>query len=133
MSPMRALMGLVLLSLGLLSACALRPYYRQVLPPEVLQSRGAGMAGVMMRVVELKTERPIPGVKVLAGTGRTRVRVTSDAQGLFRLPVTPELLTENPLLEIIPPKGVVDYGFQLVREEPAFEPTRESGTPSPQG
>lgn len=120
MSPKRALMGLVLMSLGLLTACALRPYYRQVLPPEILQTRGAGVTGVVMRVVDLKTEQPIPGVRVLAGTGRTRVNVTSDAQGLIRLPVTPELLGENPLLEVIPPKGVVGYGFKRVEEVPAL-------------
>lgn len=116
MSPTRPLLGPALLSLCLLSACTLRPYYRQVLPPEVVRTRGEGVQQVMLRVVEPSTGQPIPGARVLAGEGRTRINVTSDVNGLLLLPVTPALLAENPLAEVIPPKGVEEYSLQVVKE-----------------
>lgn len=117
MRPMRSLLCLSVLSLGLLSACALRPYYRQVLPPEVagLKAQEArGHEDVTLRVVEPETGRPIPGARVLLGTSRGNVSVTSDAEGLIKLPVRPELLSENPLVEVILPPGARGYTLALV-------------------
>jgi hypothetical protein len=137
MSSMRSLLRLALLSsLGLLSACALRPYYRQVLPPDVVRDKGVGVEQVTLRVVESGTERPIPGARVLLTTGRARINATSDANGLVQLPVSPELLSENPLVEVILPKGTAGYALQPVQREaapaiePAPKPGGESGTPS---
>jgi hypothetical protein len=119
MRPMR-LLCLAVLSLGLLSACALRPYYRQVLPPEVagLKPQAArGHEDVTVRVVEPGTGRPIPGARVVLGTNRARVSVTSDAEGLIKLPVTPDLLAENPLVEVLLPPGARGYALELVAPE----------------
>jgi hypothetical protein len=130
MSPKRPLLCVALLCLGVLSACALRPYYRQVLPPEVVRSRGEGVEQVMLRVVEPDTGRPIPGARVLLTTGRARVNVASDAEGLLRLPVSPEILAENPLVEVVLPKGVSGYVLQPVVPESGAEqpPASEPGT-----
>ncbi|HEX8435959.1 hypothetical protein [Archangium sp.] len=139
MSPKHPLLCVALLCLGVLSACALRPYYRQVLPPEVARSKGAGVEQVMLRVVEPDTGRPIPGARVLLTTGRGRVNVASDAEGLLRLPVSSELFAENPLVEVLLPKGVAGYAFQPVAPEseavqpPASEPgTQPQSEPAPQ-
>ncbi len=107
----------VLLACGLLPACALRPYYREVLPPELAQAKTAAESEVTMRVVEGRTGQPLPGVRVFAGAGRARFNVTSDAQGLIRIPVNSGLLSENPLVEVVPPKGAAGYRLELVQEE----------------
>jgi hypothetical protein len=128
MRPMRSLLCFAVLSLGLLSACALRPYYRQVLPPEVagLKPQAAqGQPDVTLRVVEQGTGRPLPGARVLLGTSRGTVNVTSDAEGLIRLPVRPELLAENPLVEVILPPGARGYALELMA------PAAEESTPQP--
>jgi hypothetical protein len=148
MSPKRSLLRLALLSsLCVLSACALRPFYRQVLPPDVVQNKGVGVEQVTLRVVEPQTQQPISGARVVLTTGLRRFSATSDREGLLRLPVSPELLAENPLVEVILPKGMADYALQPVNQEaapaqpsagepgapatnePAPQPGGESGTP----
>ncbi|WP_395811112.1 hypothetical protein [Archangium minus] len=139
MRPLRPLLCVAVLSLGL-SACTLRPYYRQVLPPEASRLKpqeARGMEDVLVRVMEPGLNRPISGARVLVGTGRERVNVTSDVNGFVRLPVTPELLAENPLVEVILPPGVRGYALELVRLEPQPQPSREpepqpSSEPEPQ-
>ena len=126
---MRPMMSLVvLLACGLLSACTLRPYYREVLPPEVAQAKTATTSEVTLRVVDSRTGQPLPGVRVFAGASRARFNVTSDAQGLIRVPVNPALMSENPLVEVVPPKGVEGYRLEPVQEDedPApVQPTEE--------
>ncbi|ATB29146.1 hypothetical protein [Melittangium boletus] len=117
---MRRWMSLAVLSAGLLSACALRPYYRQVLPPDVSVLKPAQARGhedVTLRMVEPGTNRPLVGAKVYLGTSRGRFATTSDAQGLVKLPVTAELLTENPLVEVIPPSDAKGYAFEVVKQD----------------
>ncbi|WP_257450864.1 carboxypeptidase-like regulatory domain-containing protein [Archangium lipolyticum] len=129
-------MRLSLLSLGLLSACTLRPYYRQVVPPDVARlnpQQAQGMKDVTMRVVDPSTGQPIPRARVLLESTRGRITVTSDADGLVQLPVTPHLLADNPLVEVVLPKGVRSYSFQLVNmePEPAQQPATGSGEQQP--
>ncbi|AKJ07973.1 hypothetical protein ATI61_107413 [Archangium gephyra] len=134
MRPMRPLLCVALVSLGLLSACALRPYYRQVLPPDLSAMKPAAVQGkgevVRLRVVEPETERPIPGARIFLSTNRGRVSLVSDMEGLVQMPLTPELLAENPLVEVVPPAGVSGYAFQPVKQEPASAPAGESARPS---
>jgi len=140
MPPMRSLLRLVLLSaLCVVSGCTLRPYYRQVLPPDVVRDKGVGVEQVTLRVVAPRSGRPIPGARVLLTTGRVRVNATSDANGLLQLPVSQELLAENPLMEVVLPKGTEDYALQPVKQEsqPAQQPAGEPGAapsvePAPQ-
>lgn len=141
MRPMRPLLCLAVLSLGVLSACSLRPYYRQVLPPELAGARpqeARAMEDVTLRVVESETGRPIAGARVLLGTGRGRVNVASDMNGFIKLPVTPELLAENPLVEVSLPPGVSGYFLEWVKPEPApqqpesgSEPQQPAGRSAP--
>ncbi len=117
---MRRWMSLAVLSAGLLSACALRPNYRQILPPDVsnlapVQARNH--EDVTLRLVEPGTNRPLPGVKVYLGTSQGRSASVSDAQGLVKLPVTPHLLQENPLVEVLLPAGATGYAFEAVKPE----------------
>jgi len=135
MRPMRSLMCVALLSLGLLSACALRPYYRQVLPPDMAGMKpqaAQGQGPVTLRMVEPGTDRPIAGARVLLSLNRGRVVATSDANGLIQLPVTPELLAENPLVEVVLPLGLRGYSFLTVPAEPASQPAGEAAPQQPQ-
>jgi hypothetical protein len=132
MRSMRPLLCLALLSLGLLSACALRPYYRQVLPPDLAGMKPQAVQGkqeVMLRVVEAGTELPVPGARLLLSTSRGRVSLVSDGEGLVHLPVTSELLAENPLVEVVLPPGVRGYALQAVKPEPESQP---ASAPVPQ-
>ncbi|WP_375768411.1 hypothetical protein NR798_43150 [Archangium gephyra] len=136
MRPMRPLLCLAVLSLGLLSACALRPYYRQVLPPDMaaMKPQAAKDKGeATVRLLEPETEKPIAGARVIMTLGRGRVVATSDANGLVQLPVTPELLAENPLVEVVLPAGVQGgYAFWTVPVEPEAAPEGESAPQQPQ-
>jgi hypothetical protein len=120
---MRLLLSVVLVAVSLVSACALRPYYREVLPPAGAQGQEEG-GEVVLRVVEPDSGKPIAGARVLAGAGRARFSATSDGQGLVRVPVTSELRAENPLVEVVLPKGVQGYRLELV-QEPASAPVQE--------
>ncbi|HYO73393.1 MAG TPA: hypothetical protein VEU33_45740 [Archangium sp.] len=132
MLSMRPLLCVALLSLGLLPACTLRPYYRQVLPtdmsamkPAMAQGQGEG---VLLRMVDPGMERPIPGARIFLTTNRGRVALVSDQEGLVRMPVTPELLAENPLVEVVLPPDVYGYTFQPVKQGPESAP---AGEPAP--
>ncbi|HEX5745221.1 MAG TPA: hypothetical protein VFZ09_03195 [Archangium sp.] len=129
MRSMRPLLCVALMSLGVLSACALRPYYRQVLPPDMSAMKPAAAQGkgetVLLRVVEPGTGRPIPGARILLSMHLGRVSLVSDQEGLVRMPVTPELLAENPLVEVVLPAGVQGYTFQPVKQEPEAAPAGE--------
>jgi hypothetical protein len=117
---MRSWMCLAVLSASLLSACALRPNYRQILPPDVgrLQpAEGRNHEDVTVRLVDAATKRPVPGAKVYVGTSRGRFALTSDVNGLVKLPVTPELLAENPLMEVVLPAESEGYNFELVKQD----------------
>ncbi|MCY1082406.1 hypothetical protein [Archangium lansingense] len=132
MRPMRPLLCFALLSLGLLSACALRPFYRQVLPPDLAEMKPQAVQGkqeVLLRVVEPGTDQPISGARVLLSTSRARVSLTSDVNGLVQMPVAPDLLAENPLVEVVLPPGLHGYVFQPVTVEPESQPESE---PAPQ-
>jgi hypothetical protein len=128
MSLRRASLSVALFALSLLSACALRPHYKDMVQPDASQKAADGQV-LMMRVVDPATGQPIPGAKVIAGSGRTRLAATSDAQGRISVPVAQALIEENPLVEVVLPKGVKSYQFQVERpaessaaETPAAQP-----------
>jgi hypothetical protein len=125
MSLRRVLLSLACLSLGLLSACALRPRYKDMVQHEGAAQVAAGQE-VLLRVVDPGTGQPIPGARVVAGTGRERLTAISDAEGRLSVPVSQALLDENPLVEVVLPKGVRRYQFQLSRasEAPAEAPAQ---------
>ncbi len=128
MRPKSFLKCLAVMSLGVLSACALRPYYRQVLPPDVLKTRG--QQEVLLRLVEPQTGNPIPGGRIVLTTNfGSRITVTSDPNGLLRMPVTAQLLSENPLVEAILPPTVQGYSFVPVKPEPEAAPQPEAAPP----
>ena len=59
----------------------------------------------------------MPGAKVYVGTSRGRFSLVSDAHGLVKLPVTQELLAENPLVEVVLPAEIEGYAFELVKQD----------------
>ncbi|MCP3059135.1 hypothetical protein LXT21_10165 [Myxococcus sp. K38C18041901] len=111
MSLRRALLTVVLSSTALLSACALRPTYRELVAPNAAEVT-AGQT-VALRVVD-SAGKPVQGAKVRAGERRTRMNLVSDADGLVTLETNADLLKENPLVEVVLPKGVSQYRLQLV-------------------
>ncbi|NMO19121.1 hypothetical protein HPC49_46680 [Pyxidicoccus fallax] len=113
MSLRRTLLTAVLASTALLSACSLRPHYRDVVQPN--PNASAEGQTVALRVVDVETNQPVKGARVLAGENyRTRMSATSDADGLVKLEVSKALLRENPLVEVVLPSGVRGYRLQLV-------------------
>ncbi|MCE9670937.1 carboxypeptidase-like regulatory domain-containing protein [Myxococcus stipitatus] len=107
MSLRRALLTAALAASSLLSACALRPTYQQVVQSPGVESLSPGQT-VVLRVVDA-AGAPVAGARILAGEGRTRLSATSDADGIVKLEVSGTLLKENPLVEVITPKGVSGY------------------------
>lgn len=134
MNPRRALLS-VTATLALLSACSLRPYYRDVVVPEgsALTKPAEGQT-VVLRVVDPGSGEPLPNVRVLASGSRARLVATSDAQGLLTVAVSRSLLEENPLVEVVLPKGVKHYRFEPVPAQgnavgqPYTQPGASGGT-----
>ncbi|WP_224362434.1 hypothetical protein [Hyalangium versicolor] len=124
MSLRRASLSLALFAVGLLSACALRPHYKDLVQPEGSSLKAADGQTLMMRVVDPATGQPVKGAKVIAGAGRERLATTSDDEGRISVLVSQALLEENPLVEVVLPKGVTAYQFQVFRpaEAPAAQP-----------
>ncbi|WP_240360154.1 hypothetical protein [Pyxidicoccus caerfyrddinensis] len=125
MSLRRTLLTAVLASTALLSACTLRPRYKDVVAP----GPTASVAGqtVALRVVNTETNQPVPGARVLAGDSRSRLSAVTDTEGLVTLQVSPELLKENPLFEVVLPAGVKSYRLQLM---PSGQSPAPEGTPA---
>lgn len=126
MSLRRVLLSLALVTLGLLSACVLRPRYRDVVQPTGTSAQAVEGQTLMIRLVDPGTGQPIPGARVLAGTGQARLSATTDAEGRISVPVSKALMDENPLVEVVLPKGVTKYQFQRV---PAEAPPAEAPAP----
>ncbi|SEU37551.1 hypothetical protein [Stigmatella erecta] len=129
MSFRRASLSVALLCLGLSSACALRPRYGDVVVSQDV-ARAAETPAVTLRLLDPATNRPIPGAHVVASSGRTRVSVFSGADGLVALPVSKALADENPLLEVVLPKGVARYRFEAVVPEAPKAPEAPAEAPA---
>lgn len=124
MSLRRSLLTAALVSSALLSACTLRPRYKDVVQP----GSSSSVAGqtVALRVLDGETNQPVKGARVLAGDSRSRLSAVSDEEGMVKLQVSPELLKENPLVEVVLPAGVRAYRLQLM---PSGESPAPGGTP----
>lgn len=129
MSLRRASLSVALLCLGLSSACALRPRYGDVVVPQDV-ARAEQTPALTLRLLNPDTNRHIPGAHVVASSGRTRVSVFSDAEGLVALPVSKALADENPLLEVVLPKGVARYRFEAVKPEASQAPVPPAEAPA---
>ncbi len=127
MSLRRTLLTVVLASTALLSTACLRPRYKelvQVTPADVSPGQV-----VVLRLVNPDTNQPLKGVRVLAGENRERVSLVTDEAGILKLPVTRGLLDENPIIEVVLPKGVRTYRLQLVPYGQAPSPEAAPATP----
>ncbi|RKG75606.1 hypothetical protein D7W79_19925 [Corallococcus exercitus] len=124
MSLRRNLLTVALLSTTLLSACALRPRYN-----DIVQANGTTALQenqlVVLRVMDAATGKPVKGVKVLGGEYRNHLNATSDENGEISLQLDPGLVKENPLVEIVLPKGVRRYKLQVVPSGQAPAPEGE--------
>jgi type IV pilus biogenesis protein CpaD/CtpE len=128
MSLRRTLLTVVLASAALLSSACLRPRYK-----ELVQVNPADIAPgqvVVLRLVNPDTDQPLKGVRVLAGENRERVSLVTDAAGIVKLPVTRALLDENPIIEVVLPKGVRTYRVQLVPYGQAPSPEAAPAAPA---
>ncbi|MBE4750147.1 hypothetical protein G4177_18440 [Corallococcus sp. ZKHCc1 1396] len=125
MSLRRNLLTVAVLSTALLSACSLRPRYK-----DLVQTSGTAQLTeeqlVVLRVTDASTGEPVKGAKVSGGEYRNRLNVVSDENGEVSLKVNKALLTENPLVEVVLPKGVRAYKLQLV---PSGEAPASEGAP----
>lgn len=113
---------LVVLALVALSGC-LRPRYADFVSK-----------GMTWKTVELRLTRPdqtpLANVPVEWGEGKSKVKVTTDADGRFVVPVDSKQVDENPVLVVNAPKGVSKW--QLVMLPPsAGEPVPVTPAPVP--
>ncbi len=115
---------------ALLSACVLRPRYREVVVPEGAAQQSLDGQQVVLRVVDTETGAPVPGARVLATGARSRLNATSDEQGLLTVTVSKALMDENPLVEVVLPKGVRGYRLEPVPQSSVPEGD-VSGPPAP--
>ncbi|MFP2959937.1 hypothetical protein ACLEPN_19405, partial [Myxococcus sp. 1LA] len=122
MSFRRKLLTLALASSSLLAACVVqRPFYRDVVQPAG-SSVTAGTP-VDLVVLDSDTNQPVKGAKVLWGEDyRSRESYVTDEDGRVSFDVTPALLKENPLVEVVLPKGVRGYRLQVVPATEAAAP-----------
>ncbi|RYZ35600.1 MAG: hypothetical protein EOO71_34855, partial [Myxococcaceae bacterium] len=113
MSLRRNLLTVAILSTALLSACSLRPRYK-----DLVQTGGTTQLTedqlVVLRVTDAQTGAPVKGAKVSGGEFRNRLGAVSDENGEVSFKVNQALLTENPLVEVVLPKGVHHYKLKVV-------------------
>ncbi|WP_255442311.1 hypothetical protein [Corallococcus sp. Z5C101001] len=128
MSLRRNLLTVAVLSSALLSACSLRPRYN-----DIVHANGATALQedqlVVLRVTDAQTGQPVKGAKVLGGEYRNHLNAVSDENGEISLKVSKDLAKENPLVEVVLPKGVHGYKLQLVPSGEA--PAPEGATIAP--
>ncbi|WP_217917065.1 hypothetical protein [Myxococcus sp. AM009] len=131
MSFRRKLLTLALASSSLLAACVVqRPFYRDVVQPAG-SSVTAGTP-VDLIVLDSDTNQPVKGAKVLWGEDyRSRESYVTDEEGRVSFDVTPELLKENPLVEVVLPKGVQGYRLQVVPAVDAAAPEAPEAPAAP--
>lgn len=92
----------------LLAGCALRPRYADFVSPATPGDT------VTLRLTEKDSGKPLAGVAVEVGELKSRVRVTTGADGTFSLPVDPRLLADNPVILVTLPRGVSGYDLAIV-------------------
>ncbi|WP_375742388.1 carboxypeptidase-like regulatory domain-containing protein [Corallococcus interemptor] len=128
MSLRRNLLTIAVLSSALLSGCALRPRYNEVIQANGATALQAGQL-VVLRVTDAATGKPVKGAKVLGGEYRNHINATTDENGEFSLQLDPGLVKENPLVEVVLPKGVRGYKLQVVPSGQAPAPEGEPIAP----
>ncbi len=98
----------------LLSACALRPVYRDVVPTLL-----PNLKTVTLQVVERETLRPVEGATIESGEGKSRFFAMTDNNGLFVLPVDKKRFDENSVLLV---SAAASHGRCQIREAPKVAP-----------
>lgn len=105
--------GLVLVASG----CALRPRYGDFITADTKASE------VRFAVIDTDTKARVAGAKVEVGEFKSRVVATTDKDGVFTVPVSSTLISDNPVFVVALPKGVTSYRIEPVKDEaPAAAP-----------
>ena len=100
-------MRLTAVAFLMLGACALRPRYEELTTRFVAED--ARRTEVLVQVLD-RDDVPVPGARIEIGD-RNRFRATTDADGMFRLPLEKKYTDENGLVVVVLPKGVRGYKF----------------------
>ena len=90
-----------------LSACSLRPRYADFVTASTVGKEARFV------VTDAATNQPVPGAKVEVSEGKTRVAVTTAADGTFSLPVDKKYVDENPVMVVTLPRGFEQYRVSL--------------------
>ena len=104
---------LPLAALLAVSSCAHRPYYRDVV------ALGPSEKELSLVLVDGQGQ-PLPNVPVAVGLWGEKVRVKTDAQGRFKLPVSQGLVKDNALVVVSVPGNLDRY--EIRRDEPVAAP-----------
>ncbi|NOJ77848.1 hypothetical protein HNV28_05750 [Myxococcus xanthus] len=131
MSFRRKLLTLALASSSLLAACVVqRPFYRDVVQPAGSSVTAGSLVDLI--VLDSDTNQPVKGAKVLWGEdSRSRESYVTDEDGRVSFDVTPALLKENPLVEVVLPRGVRSYRLQVVPATDAAAPEASEASAAP--
>ncbi|MEN9798898.1 MAG: hypothetical protein RL653_2594 [Pseudomonadota bacterium] len=113
---------LSLAALLTLASCAHRPYYRD------LVALAPGEKELSLVLVDGSGD-PLPNVPVAVGLWGEKVRVKTDAQGRFKLPVSAGLQKDNAVVVISLP-GTLDR-YEIRRDVPAVSAPAEASVEAP--
>lgn len=120
---------LACLSLLLLGACALRPRYDELTTRFVAQ--GDSPNEVLVQVVD-RDDMPVPGARIELGD-RAKFKATTDANGVFKLPLEKRFVDENPLVVVVLPPGVRGYKLQAPQVQTQQSPGLMDAPPAADG
>jgi hypothetical protein len=96
----------------LLAGCALRPRYADFV---TLNTQGKE---AVFLLIDPATKLPIANAKIEVSENRSRINVTTAADGSFKLPVDKKYVDENPVFAVTLPKGYTEYVVQLAPPAP---------------
>lgn len=105
---------LSLAALLVFTSCAHRPYYR-----ELVALAPAGEKELSLVLVDGQGQ-PMPNVPVAVGLWGEKIRVKTDGQGRFKLPVSQGLVKDHALVVVSAPGNVDRY--EIRRDEPVAAP-----------
>jgi hypothetical protein len=103
---MRHLLVAILFA-ALLGGCALRPRYA-----DFITAKTEGKE-VTFQLLDADTKKPVPGAKIEVSELRSRINVTTAADGTFSLPVDKKLVSDNPVFVVSLPAGVLRSEVRL--------------------
>jgi nucleoid-associated protein YgaU len=120
---MRQLLVAILFA-ALLGGCALRPRYA-----DFITAKTEGKE-VTFQLLDADTKKAVPGAKIEVSELRSRINVTTAADGTFTLPVDKKLVSDNPVFVVSLPAGVLRSEVRLAPAPAPVAPVEAPPAPA---